>query len=346
MDRAIESFRNGDAGLNEVAKMYNTPKATLKRHLENKNKYANGNKKYSGRPTALPAALEAVLVQHCLELEAMTIGLTRQDLMQLAYQLASINKLEHSFNPEKNPANKHWFYDFMRRHRQLVLRQSEATSTARANGFNRTSVGEYFDKLTALIDKHSFDALHIFNMDESGITTVQKPGKVIGRRGKQQVGSLTSGERGFTMTVVCCFSASGSYAPPMIIFKRKRLPEELKLGAPPGSEICCNDSGWMTKELFLRLVKHFQHSVKCTLKEPVLLILDGHVSHSKNLEAIIFARENGIVMLSLPPHTTHRLLPLDRTFYKPLMVYYNQACDMWIRTERRNVAVFQISRLF
>ena len=102
----------------------------------------------------------------------------------------------------------------------------------------------------------------------------------------------------------------------------------------------------MTKELFLRWVKHFQQSVKCTLKEPVLLILDGHVSHSKNLEAIIFAKENGIIMLSLPPHTTHRLQPLDRTFYKPLMVYYNQACDMWIRTERRNVTVFQISRLF
>ena len=165
MDRAIESFRNGDSGINDVAKMYNIPKATLKRHLENKNKYANGNKKYSGRPTTLPAALEAVLVQHCLELEAMLIGLTRQDLMQLAYQLASINKLEHSFNPEKKTASKHWFYDFMRRHPQLALRQSEATSTGRANGFNRTSVGEYFDTLTAPIDKHSFDALHIFNMD-------------------------------------------------------------------------------------------------------------------------------------------------------------------------------------
>ena len=185
--------------------MYNIPKATLKRYLGNKNKYANGNKKYSGRPTALPAALEAVLVEHCLELEATMIGLTRQDLMQLAYQLASINKLEHSFNPEKNPASKHWFYDFMKRHPQLALQQSEATSTARANGFNRTSVGEYFDKLTALIDKHSFDALHIFNMDESGITTVQKPGKVIGRRGKKQVGSLTSGERGFT-TQSCAVS--------------------------------------------------------------------------------------------------------------------------------------------
>ena len=111
---------------------------------------------------------------------------------------------------------------------------------------------------------------------------MQKPGKVIDRRGKKQVGSLTSGERGFTTTVVCCFSASGSYVPPMIIFKRKRLPEELKLGAPPGSEICCNDSGWMTKELFLRLVKHFQQSVKCTLRARLAHLGRTRVSQQKS----------------------------------------------------------------
>ena len=207
MEGAMDCLKNGDAGLNEVARLYNVPKATLKRHVDNKNKYANGNKKYSGRPTSLPAELESILVQHCLELESMMIGLTRHDLMDLAYQLAEINQLDHSFNREKKSASKHWFYDFMKRHHELSLRQAEATSTARARGFNKRSVGEYFDKLEALIDKHSFDAAHV---DESGITTVQKPGKVIGRRGKKQVGSFTSGERGFTTTVVCCFSASGT----------------------------------------------------------------------------------------------------------------------------------------
>ena len=228
--------------------------------MDNKNKYANGNKNYSGRPTSLPAELESILVQHCLELESMMIGLTRHDLMDLAYQLAEKNQLDHSFNRENKSASKHWFYDFMKRHPELLLRQAEATSTARARGFNKRSVGEYFDKLEALIAKHSFDAAHIFNVDESGITTVQKPGKVIGRRGKKQVGSLTSGERGFTTTVVCCFSASGTYVPPMMIFKRKRLPDELKIGAPPGSNVRCNESGWMTKELFVKWLKHFHLS--------------------------------------------------------------------------------------
>ena len=54
-------------------------------------------------------------------------------------------------------------------------------------------------------------------MDESGLTSVQKPGKVISVKGKKQVGGLLSGERGQTTTIVCCMSAAGQYLPPMIV---------------------------------------------------------------------------------------------------------------------------------
>ena len=47
-------------------------------------------------------------------------------------------------------------------------------------------MNEFYDKLQTLIDMHGFDATRMFNMDESGITTVQKPGKVIGKKGKNK----------------------------------------------------------------------------------------------------------------------------------------------------------------
>ena len=41
-----------------------------------------------------------------------------------------------------------------------------------------------------------------------------------------------------------------------------------------------------------------------------LLIMDGHLSHC-TLRFLLYAERNGIVVVCLPPHTTHRLQPLD-----------------------------------
>ena len=38
-----------------------------------------------------------------------------------------------------------------------------------------------------------------------------------------------------------------------------------------------------------------------------MLILDSHMTHTKYLVGTDMARETGVVMVSLPPHTTHSL---------------------------------------
>jgi hypothetical protein len=45
------------------------------------------------------------------------------------------------------------------------------------------------------MDKYKFESSRIYNMDETGISTVQKPGKILGPTGQKQVGSATSWER-------------------------------------------------------------------------------------------------------------------------------------------------------
>jgi len=68
----------------------------------------------------------------------------------------------------------------------------------------------------------------------------------------------------------------------------------------------------------------------CSLQKKIMLILDGHASH-KELTVIEYARKNYIHMLSTPPHTTHKLQPLDRTFFKPFKSAYASACAVWMR---------------
>ncbi|KAI0239348.1 hypothetical protein LSAT2_009926, partial [Lamellibrachia satsuma] len=107
-----------------------------------------------------------------------------------------------------------------------------------------------------------------------------------------------------------------------------------------GSVVLNSETRWITKELFAIWLKHFHFHVKWNKEKPGLLILGGHSMHNRNIETIDFARENGIIIPSLPPHTTHRLQPLDRTFYKALMSLYNQACYCWLRTEKTYVTMF------
>ncbi|KAK2578406.1 hypothetical protein KPH14_012738 [Odynerus spinipes] len=179
-----------------------------------------------------------------------------------------------------------------------------------------------------------------------GFSTVQKRcQKVLAKKGKSQVGVVASGERGVNTTFVCCTSASGQYVAPMIIFKRKRMAPDLSEGAPPGSIVEISDTGYINTDLFVTWLKHFIAAVKPTMENKVLLILDGHTTHSRNLTAIELARENGIILLQLPGHTTHRLQPLDVAIFKPLQVYYDQTIEKWLREHSgRAVTQFQIAR--
>ena len=62
----------------------------------------------------------------------------------------------------------------------------------------------------------------------------------------------------------------------------------------------------------------------------MLLIVDGHNSHTKNIAVLDYATDNGTVLISLPPHTTHKMQPMDVTFYKPFQTYYDQYVQRWL----------------
>ena len=59
---------------------------------------------------------------------------------------------------------------------------------------------------------------------------------------------------------------------------------------------------------------------------PIMLIYDGHGSHT-TLEWINMAREKNIILFCLPPHTTHRLQPLDVGCFGPLQIAWFNRCD-------------------
>lgn len=62
----------------------------------------------------------------------------------------------------------------------------------------------------------------------------------------------------------------------------------------------------------------------------MLLILDNHDSHCGD-KVRKMARETGVILLTLVPHTSHKKQPLDRTVFHPLKHFFSTGVDMWHR---------------
>ncbi|XP_030749232.1 uncharacterized protein LOC115877213 [Sitophilus oryzae] len=102
----------------------------------------------------------------------------------------------------------------------------------------------------------------------------------------------------------------------------------------------------MTGMLFEKWLSHFVKYSNASVDRKVLLILDGHSSH-KYLPALEYAKKHGVVLLCTPPHCTHRIQPLDVSFFGPLSNYYNQAITKWMKANpARTVTAFQVGQLF
>ena len=121
----------------------------------------------------------------------------------------------------------------------------------RAVGFNRPVVMKFCEIYKEELSKDTFSADRLRNADESGLTVVHTPGRIVAKIRDKQVGRITSGERGETVTIICAMNGAGNYVPPMMIFKRRRLIQLLLRGSPPGTVGAVSDNGWVTSDLFL-----------------------------------------------------------------------------------------------
>ena len=182
-----------------------------------------------------------------------------------------------------------------------------------------------------VLDTYKFNNYDIYNIDETGATTVHRPDRIVASKGTKQVGALTSAERGTLVTVAVVVSASGTLVPPMFVFPRVKFRDYFIANGSYGCVGSANPSGWIKPNDFLVFMQHFVAVTKCSKERPVLILLDNHESHLF-IALIDYCCDNGIVLLTLPSHCSHKLQPLDRTVFGPFKKYVNTASDNWIKS--------------
>jgi hypothetical protein len=84
----------------------------------------------------------------------------------------------------------------------LSLRTPQAAGMTRVTVFTPSKVMRFTEE-------------RIISIDETGVSTVQTPMKIVAQRGTNQVERITSAERGKNITAVGTVSAAGTFIPPM-----------------------------------------------------------------------------------------------------------------------------------
>lgn len=289
------------------------PRKTLERRFKSGNTTKGG----MGPTCSLGMKNEERMVHHIKTMQKHGFPLTRNDLRSLTYNFANQPKIKHKFNNNTQKAGYEWLYSFLSRHPNVSVRKSESLSLARSLCMNREKVNEYFKLLGEIFEQNGLfnKPGSIYNMDETGLQLNNRPDHVIAEKGSKSVFSVTSGEKGETITVVTCCNAEGVFLPPACIMKGKNKKPEFEDGMPPGSVIYMSKkSAYINTTLFFDWLRF--HFLPRKPIGTVALILDGHSSHCNSIEMLEFAQSEGILLICLPSHTTHYLQPLDRAVFK------------------------------
>jgi DDE superfamily endonuclease len=137
------------------------------------------------------------------------------------------------------------------------------------------------------------------------------------------------------VSIIETISATGESLLSYIIFKATYQQSSwFDILDSQSAKIATSPKGWTDSHLGLIWLQcHFKVETKKRLQgEYRLLILDGHESHC-TLEFIEYCVEKKIILLVLPPHTTHLLQPLDVAIFQPLAKYYSSELNTHTHTK-------------
>jgi hypothetical protein len=254
---------------------------------------------------------EIDLAEYIVQLSKSGFPIEPSDFRSLAHEYALA--LGKFVSLQNDQLSYNWYYAFLDRHPRIFVKEPKEMCLYRAIAPNEQNYGRFHEKYQKLVNELNIDEEHVWNVDETGLIDNPVSTTVLTERGSNHP-YIVPQERGTTTTVVTYINAAGMHCPPMVIMKGKNVQERWKEYMPPYVHLRASPNGWIDAELFYQYGNIFYNWLKSRrlLDKQNLVVMDGHGSHSYNHPFLMVMKNAGIEVLSLPPHSSHFLQPLDQ----------------------------------
>jgi hypothetical protein len=325
--------RDKNLRAHRVAVLYDTPRSTLRGRLAGAlpQGIANAQKR------KLSPIEEQSLVQWILDLDRRGFPPQIIDVRRMADVLLR----NRGQNPPPQPVGKNWVSRFVSNQLELQTKWNRKFHSQRARCEDPVKINAWFKLIHDTRVAYGIPDEDVYNFDETGFMMgVAATSKVV--TSSDTIGRATVVQPGNRewVTTIECINASGWRLPPFVILSGKLHQASWYKDLPDDWVVAVSDNGWTTDELGLEWLKHFnRHTESCTKGAYRLLILDGHGSHATP-EFDQYCKDNKIITLCMPPHTSHLLQPLDVGCFAILKVTYGQQVS-----ELARQGVFHIDKL-
>lgn len=242
----------------------------------------------------------------------------------------------------KRQPGKNWTSRFVKRwSTELDSKYLNTLDISRHKAESVSAFKQYFDILSSKIEQYAIQPQNMYNMDEKGflIGYLTKSKRIFTKalfESGKLLGTAQDGNRKW-VTVVATICADGTSLSPGLIYKGQlNTIQDTWLEGVNEEEhfafLTSSANGWTNDELgFDWLVNLFDQETRVKAKRDWrLLFLDGHGSHL-TIQFLDWCQSNKILVAVYPPHSTHRLQPLDVSLFAPLATFYSQGLDEHVR---------------
>lgn len=325
MAAAIISVREGGLGIKKAARQFNVPKTTLRYKVRG----IYPEKRRMGPDTIFSEDEEKLLATWVLDVAKAGFPVSKENFLVSVTRLSK--ELKKEFKHEV-PGRK-WYEGFLKRHPNISLRVSQNLTKSRS-AVTPEKLHNWFTEVENYLQESQnqqilSDPTRMFNMDESAFFLNPKGSKVLAKRGDKTVYNTINNDEKECLTVLLTGSAAGVVAPPLVLFRYKRIPSEICNSIPKDWGVGCSDSGWMTCDTFYSYIANiFYPWAKDNTQFPIILFVDGHSSHfSYHLSE--FCKKVGIILIALYPNSTHLLQPMDVAVFKTLKASWKEHVLAW-----------------